>query len=105
MVYPTGFQEVITIDKHKETFRLLFSQALVEKMCVMPRLIKENGKVDFDMIYPTGFQDMITNDKPKVTFSLFIFTACVECGRSQGATSSCKTKCAQTCPIPQASKM
>ena len=57
-VYPTSFQEVITIDKHKATFRLLISQAMVEKMIVMPRLIKDNSKVHFDMIYPTGFQDV-----------------------------------------------
>ena len=59
MVYPTDIQDVITTDKLKETFRLHFALALVEKMFVLPRLIKENGKVDLDMFYPTGSQDVI----------------------------------------------
>ena len=79
-VHHTGFQEVITIDKHKATFRLLISQAMVEKMIVMPRLIKDNSKVHFDMIYPTGFQDVIVDVivvKAIVTDKIFT-TDCAE---------------------------
>ena len=93
MLYNTGHQDVITIDKPKALIACNFTGLVVMLVMVdvMQRLIQENGKVHFDMIYPTGYHDMITNDKPKETFRLILIISVVKATEAKSFASTNKS--------------